>query len=106
MATVQPFRIAVPDETLERIRAKVAGYTWHEMPDDGGWVYGTNLDYMRELCAYWLEEFDWRAQEAALNRFSQFTAPVGAELSHVFAAYRDDTPVIRRQGNMINVTGH
>jgi microsomal epoxide hydrolase len=76
MATVQPFRIAAPDATLERIRAKVTGYTWHEMPDDGGWAYGTNLDYMRELCAYWLEEFDWRAQEAALNRFSQFTAPV------------------------------
>jgi microsomal epoxide hydrolase len=76
MARVQPFRIAVPDETLERIRTKVAGYAWHEMPDDGGWAYGTNLDYMRELCAYWLEDFDWRAQEAALNRLPQFTAPV------------------------------
>ncbi len=76
MATVRPFHIAVPEETLARIRAKVAGYTWHEMPEDGGWAYGTNLDYMKELCAYWLEDFDWRAQEAALNRFAQFTAPV------------------------------
>ena len=76
MPSPQPFRIDVPDETLKRIRAKVAGYTWHEMPHDGGWAYGTNLDYMKELCAYWLEEFDWRAQEAAINRFSHFTAPV------------------------------
>ena len=76
MTAPRPFRIEVPDETLERIRAKVAAYAWHEMPDDGGWGYGTNLDYMKELCAYWLEEFDWRAQEAALNRLSQFTAPV------------------------------
>ena len=77
MATIRPFHIDVPDETLDRIRAKVAGYAWHEMPADGGWAYGTNLDYMKELCAYWLEDFDWRAQEAALNRFAQFTAPVG-----------------------------
>ena len=73
---VQPFQIEVPEQTLARIRAKVAAYVWHEMPEDGGWTYGTNLDYMKELCAHWLEAFDWRAQEAALNRMPQFTAPV------------------------------
>jgi len=46
------------------------------MPDDGGWAYGTHLGYMKELCAYWLNEFDWRKQEAAINRFSHFIAPV------------------------------
>ena len=76
MTTARPFRIAVPDETLDRIRARVAAYEWHEMPDDGGWAYGANLDYMKELCAYWVEGFDWRAEEAALNRFAHFTAPV------------------------------
>ena len=49
MTTPRPFRIAVPDETLDRIRARVAAYEWHEMPDDGGWAYGANLDYMKEL---------------------------------------------------------
>ena len=70
MTGARPFRIEVPDRTLERIRSRVAEYAWHEMPEDGGWAYGTNLDYMKELCAYWLDEFDRRAQEAELNRFS------------------------------------
>ena len=73
---IHPFRIDIPDKTLDRIRTRVAQYPWHEMPDDGGWAYGTNLDYMQELCAYWLDEFDWRAHEAAINRFSHFIAPV------------------------------
>ena len=73
---IHPFRIAVPDKTLEQIRTQVANYPWHEMPDDGGWAYGTHLGYMKELCAYWLNEFDWRKQEAAINRFSHFIAPV------------------------------
>ena len=73
---IHPFRIEVPDKVLDRIRARVAEYPWHEMPDDGGWAYGTNLDYMRELCAYWLDEYDWRTHEAAINRFSHFIAPV------------------------------
>ncbi len=81
----QPFRIDVPDETLDHIRTRVAEYPWHEMPDDGGWAYGTNLDYMKALCAYWLDEFDWRTHEAAINRFSHFIAPVdGIDLHFIY----------------------
>ena len=76
MGSVRPFELAVPDETLERIRAKVAAYPWDDMPKLDGWMYGANLDYMKELCAYWLDEFDWRAQEAEINRFDHFTAPI------------------------------
>ena len=73
---IHPFRINVPDKTLEQIHTQVADYPWHEMPDDGGWAYGTHLGYMKELCAYWINEFDWRKQEAAINRFPHFIAPV------------------------------
>jgi microsomal epoxide hydrolase len=77
MTSIRPFRVDVSDETLVRIRSAVADYPWHEMPDDGGWAYGTNLAYMKELCAYWVDEFDWRRHEAELNRFAHFKAPVG-----------------------------
>ena len=76
MTAIRPFQLHVPDETLEQIRRRVTDYPWHEMPDDGGWDYGANLDYMKELCAYWVETFDWRKQEAAINRFSHFIAPL------------------------------
>ena len=72
----QPFRIDVAEETLQRIRAKVAQYPWHEMPDDGGWGYGTNLDYLKEFCAYWLDQYDWRKHEAELNRLAHYRAEV------------------------------
>ena len=84
MACPEPFTIAVPDDTLDRIRAKVAAYRWHEMPDDGGWSYGANLDYMQALAEYWLESYDWRAHEAALNRVAQFRVPVdGIEIHFI-----------------------
>jgi len=76
MTSIHPFRIAVSDETLDRIRTRVAEYPWHEMPDDGGWAYGTNLDYMKEFCAYWVDEFDWRKHEAQINHFSHYMAEV------------------------------
>ena len=67
----------MPDATLAHIRVRVAEYPWHEMPDDGGWAYGANLGYMQELCAYWLDEYDWRKHEARLIQFSHCLAEVG-----------------------------
>jgi hypothetical protein len=76
MSDIQPFTIAVSDELLADIHARVAAFCWHEMPDDGGWEYGANLDYMQELCAYWLEEYDWRKHEAALNGLNHYKTDV------------------------------
>ena len=72
---MQPFQFYVSDDVLETVTNRVATYPWHEMPDDGGWDYGTNMEYLRELCAYWVNDFDWRAQEKRLNSFSHFIAP-------------------------------
>ncbi len=71
-----PFHLHIPDEILDGIRARVAAYPWHEMPCDGVWAYGTNLDYLREFCAYWVDGYDWRTHEAALNRLANFRARV------------------------------
>jgi pimeloyl-ACP methyl ester carboxylesterase len=83
-APARPFRVDVPDQTLAKIKARVADYPWHEMPDDGGWAYGSNLDTMRALCDYWVHGFDWRKQEAAINRFDHWIAPVdGIDLHYI-----------------------
>jgi len=76
MKEIQPFRIDVADTTLRQIRERVAQYPWHEMPDDGGWDYGTNLDYLKQLCAYWVDEYDWRQHEADLNRFAHYRTEI------------------------------
>lgn len=84
MSTTQPFTIAVPDSTLAQIRTRVRDYPWHEMPVDGGWDYGVNLDYMKDFCRYWVEDFDWRQQEAKINRFTHHKTPVdGIDIHYI-----------------------
>jgi len=81
---VKPFRIDVPEAVLEDLRTRLLRTRWPGEIAGGGWTYGTNLDYMKELVRYWLEQYDWRAQEAALNRFPQFTALVdGLEIHFI-----------------------
>ncbi len=71
-----PFRIAVPDAVLTDLRERLARTRFPDEIADSGWTYGTNLAYLRELVAYWREQYDWRKAEAALNAFPQFKARV------------------------------
>jgi len=73
---VKPFKVDIPDQIIKDIYNKVKKYPWHEMPNDGGWEYGTNLDYMKEISKYWVNEFDWRKHEAEINKYSNFTTEV------------------------------
>jgi pimeloyl-ACP methyl ester carboxylesterase len=73
---IKPFKINIPDKTLLEIYIKVKNYPWHEMPNDGGWKYGSNLDYMKEISSYWVKDFNWRKHEAEINKFSNFTTVV------------------------------
>ena len=83
-ASVRPFRIEVPESVLEDLRERLRRTRWPGEIAESGWTYGTNLAYMRELVGYWLHEYDWRAQEAALNRLPQFMATVdGLEIHFV-----------------------
>ena len=73
---IKPFKLNIPEKTLQEIYTKVKNYPWHEMPEDGGWKYGSNLDYMKEISSYWIKDFDWRKHEAEINKFSNFTTVV------------------------------
>jgi microsomal epoxide hydrolase len=75
-ATPRPFRLHVPDEALVDLQTRLRLTRWPDEPASAPWASGTSLEYLRELTAYWQGSFDWRAQEAALNRLRQFTVEV------------------------------
>jgi microsomal epoxide hydrolase len=71
-----PFTVDVPETVLEDLARRLDNIRWPDEPDGAGWAFGANLGYMQRLAAYWRDAFDWRAAEARINRFPQFTAPV------------------------------
>jgi pimeloyl-ACP methyl ester carboxylesterase len=73
----EPFRIDVPETVVRDLRERLARTRFPDEIPSSGWTYGSNLDYLRELVAYWRERYDWRAEEARLNRFHHFRSRVG-----------------------------
>lgn len=91
---ITPFKIQIADDTLSAIRQRVSDFQWHEMPDDGGWGYGTNLEYMKELCAYWVDEYDWRKHEKFMAQFSHFKTPVdGMDIHFIWEKGSGENPL-------------
>jgi microsomal epoxide hydrolase len=64
---VEPFTIAVPQAVLVDLARRLAATRWPSTLADAGWDYGTDVDWLRELCEYWSDAYDWGAQERALN---------------------------------------
>ncbi|HEX6418925.1 MAG TPA: epoxide hydrolase [Acidimicrobiales bacterium] len=80
---VRPFRVAIPPSQLDDLRERLARTRWPATSPGGGWSRGVPLDYLRRLAAYWAGEFDWRAQEEAVNAVPQSVTTIDGQTVHL-----------------------
>jgi microsomal epoxide hydrolase len=55
---IHPFTINIPDEVLTDLKQRLAATRWTNEIDNDDWQRGTNLAYLKELCAHWQSGFD------------------------------------------------
>jgi pimeloyl-ACP methyl ester carboxylesterase len=72
-----PFTERATQQQLDDLRARLRATRWPDAPEDAGWSLGTDVAYLKDLVAYWIDGFDWPAQEAALAELPRFRAFVG-----------------------------
>lgn len=78
---------------IDDLRARLRATRWSVSPGGAGWSLGADGGYLRELVAYWADEFDWEAQEAELNRLPRSFVEVGGLGVHVIHSVADgDAP--------------
>jgi pimeloyl-ACP methyl ester carboxylesterase len=100
-ASVRPFRIETPQAELDDLHRRLDATRWPSSQLGEGWARGIPLDYLRELASYWRHEYDWRAQEAQLNAFAQFSTEIDGQhlhFIHVRSPEPDATPLILSHG--------
>lgn len=80
MVQISPYKIAVPQAKLDRLKQKLALADFPDELDDAGWDYGVPLADIKRLTAYWHSGYDWRKAEAELNEtLPQFTVDIQVE---------------------------
>ncbi|HEV3361044.1 MAG TPA: epoxide hydrolase [Pseudonocardiaceae bacterium] len=98
---IAPFLVSIPETVIADTRDRLSRTRWPETETVDDWSQGTPLAYVRELCRYWLAEYDWPAAQERLNRFSQFTTEIDGlriHFLHVRSANPDAVPLLITHG--------
>ncbi|WP_093906113.1 epoxide hydrolase family protein [Streptomyces sp. cf386] len=98
---IHPFRIDIPQSDLDDLHDRLDRTRWPDELPGVGWAYGVPSGYLRELVRHWRHEYDWRAAEARLNEWPQFTTEIdGAHVhfAHIRSPEPDATPLIITHG--------
>ena len=96
-----PFKISVGVDVLDDLKSRLRNTRWPEAELVDDWSQGTPVKWVREVCHYWAETYDWRHREALLNRFAQFTTDIdglSVHFVHVRSPHPDALPLIITHG--------
>ncbi|CAG0894760.1 unnamed protein product [Darwinula stevensoni] len=71
--SVRPFVVSFPEKGLEELRRRLELDSRLVQALEGqGFRYGFNAAFLEEVQQYWLDEYDWRKEEARLNALPHF----------------------------------
>jgi epoxide hydrolase len=100
-ASIKPFKVHIPDSVLADLRRRLSETRWPDQLPGTTWEYGADISKVRELANYWQKGYDWRAQEAQINRFDQFTTEIDGQtiyFIHERSPRRDAIPLMLIHG--------
>jgi pimeloyl-ACP methyl ester carboxylesterase len=91
---IQPFTIQVSQPVLDDLQQRLANTRWPDELKEAGWEYGTNLAWLQQLTSYWQYKYDWKAQEAALNKFKHYKEDVnGFKIHFIYEKSKRDNAI-------------
>src|SRR6266702_856932 len=98
---ITPFSIHIEAEILSDLRERIRKTRWPDQAPGAAWEQGTDLEYLKQLLAYWADDFDWQTQERELNAAAQFRAEldgVHIHFVHERARHGHGVPLILTHG--------
>ncbi len=92
--SIEPFSLPYSEAAVEDLRLRLAGTRWPDEIPGSGWEYGVDLTFMRQLCDYWRNQFDWKAQVEKLSAFRHYRCTVdGIGIHFIHERGRGPAPI-------------
>jgi pimeloyl-ACP methyl ester carboxylesterase len=98
---IEPFAIDIPETALADLRERLARTRWPEAETVEDWSQGIPLAYVRDLCEYWAQGYDWRRAERELNALAQFRTELDGlriHFLHVRSPHEGALPLVLTHG--------
>ena len=85
---IEPFRVDVADDVIVDLAARLEATRWPQTIPGAGWDYGTDIEWLRDLCEYWRHEYSWARQQDMLNELPQVLVDCNGMQVHAIHATR------------------
>lgn len=79
---MKEFIIQIPDSDMEYLHQRLANTRWVNSNDGNDWSKGVPAGYLKKLADYWQNKFNWKKQEALLNKYPQFITEIDGQNIH------------------------
>jgi pimeloyl-ACP methyl ester carboxylesterase len=98
---IKPFRVDIPKADLDDLRRRLRGVRWPAQVPGVGWSRGVPVEHLRDLVERWATTYDWRAVEARINQYPQFTTAIDGQdihFLHVRSPHEGALPLLLAHG--------
>jgi pimeloyl-ACP methyl ester carboxylesterase len=101
MKKVTEFKVNIPQADLDDLKARLKNMRWPGEAEGSDWNYGTSEAYLKKLVSYWTTTYDWKKQEALLNKYPQYIAEVDGikiHFQYIKGSGKNSKPLILTHG--------
>jgi len=98
---ITPFRIDVPAAEIDDLKDRLRRTRWPEASPAEGWSQGVPLAYLKDLCRYWIDGYDWTVRQDRLNSLSHYRTEIdglGIHFVHVRSPHPGALPLVLTHG--------
>ena len=69
---LEPFSIPFSQRAVSDLRDRLGRTRWLDEIPGSAWEYGVSFQFLQEICEYWRDQFDWKAQVERLSAFHHY----------------------------------
>jgi len=98
---IEAFALPYSQFAIDDLRLRLARTRWPDEVPGSDWDYGFNLGFLQEICAYWRDQFDWKAELerlSALHHYRFISDDIGIHFMHEKGKGPDPLPLIITHG--------
>lgn len=98
---VSPLPVPFSQAAVDDLRIRLARTRWPDEISGHEWDYGFSLGFLKEICEYWRDGFDWKAQVDRLASFPHYryvARGVGVHFIHQHGSGPNPIPLVLTHG--------
>jgi pimeloyl-ACP methyl ester carboxylesterase len=69
---LEQFSLPFSQSAVEDLRDRLQRTRWPDEIPGSDWAYGFDLGFLRDICGYWISQFDWASQLERLSRIKHY----------------------------------